>query len=435
MKRVLMVAFHFPPMAGSSGIQRTLRFVQHLPRVGWQPLVLSAHPRAYDRVSDDLGSEVPAGTVVHRAFALDTARHLAVRDRYAAFMARPDRWVSWRFDAVRQGLRMIREHRVDAIWSTYPIATAHLIGAALQRKTGLPWIADFRDPMAQTTYPADPITRQRFREVEALAMRQAGYCTFTTPGAARMYRERYPMAAERIVVLENGYDEETFAAAEAAHPAARTSPLNPGAVTLLHSGIVYPSERDPAPLFEALGRLHRAGAIHPGTLRLRFRAPVHDDLLRALARQHGIEPFIEVCAPVGYREAIVEMLRADALLVMQSSGCNEQVPAKVYEYLRAQRPVLCLSDPVGDTVAVLREAGGASFARLDSAGEIEAALPPFIDSVRQHRPGLADAATIVRASRGGRAAALAQMLDSLEPRRHGQTRPSRPGPLGPPLTR
>ena len=73
-----MVAYHFPPLAGSSGIQRTLRFVQHLPALGWQPLVLTASPNAYERTSDDLLAEVPAGTVVRRAFALDTARHLQI---------------------------------------------------------------------------------------------------------------------------------------------------------------------------------------------------------------------------------------------------------------------------------------------------------------------------------------------------------------------
>ncbi|MBC7705319.1 MAG: glycosyltransferase, partial [Rhodoferax sp.] len=147
-RKVLLIAYHFPPLAGSSGIQRTLRFVQHLPAFGWQPLVLSAQPRAYLRTSGDLGADVPAGTVVRRAFALDTARHLALHGRYIGAMARPDRWVSWKFDAVRQGLRMIREFRPDVIWSTYPIATAHLIGAELHRRSGIPWVADFRDPMA-----------------------------------------------------------------------------------------------------------------------------------------------------------------------------------------------------------------------------------------------------------------------------------------------
>ena len=412
MKRVLMIAYHFPPMAGSSGIQRTLRFVQHLPRFGWQPLVLSAHPRAYERTSDDLESEIPTGTVVRRAFALDTARHLAVGERYAGFMARPDRWVSWRFDAVRQGMRMIREFRPDAIWSTYPIATAHLIGAALQRRSGLPWIADFRDPMAQEGYPADPVTRQQFRDIEQLATRQAGWCVFTTPGAARMYRERYPESAERIVVVENGYDEESFVAAEQAGPGL-ASPLNPGALTLLHSGIVYPSERNPVPLFAALGRLKDKGLIEPGRFKVRFRAAVHDELLHDLARQHRIEPFIETCPAVGYQAALEEMLRADALLVMQGSGCNEQIPAKIYEYLRAGRPIVCLSDPAGDTAGVLRQAGVDRIARLDSIDEIEALLPEFLAAVRQGPASHPEPEIVKRASRLARAQALANMLDAL----------------------
>ena len=91
MKRVLMVAYHFPPLAGSSGIQRTLRFVQQLPAHGWQPLVLGAHPRAFERSSDDLDGDVPSGTVVRRAFALDAARHLSLGGRYPAALARPCR--------------------------------------------------------------------------------------------------------------------------------------------------------------------------------------------------------------------------------------------------------------------------------------------------------------------------------------------------------
>ena len=178
-----MVAYHFPPLAGSSGIQRTLRFVQQLPAHGWQALVLTTKAMAYQQVSADLDAEVPAGTKVERAFALDTARHLAVRGRHLGALARPDRWMTWKYDAVRRGLRLIREQRPQAIWSTYPIATAHAIGAELQRASGLPWIADFRDPMAQQGYPADPATWRQFSAIESNAAERASLCTFTTPSA------------------------------------------------------------------------------------------------------------------------------------------------------------------------------------------------------------------------------------------------------------
>lgn len=407
-KRVLMVAYHFPPLAGSSGIQRTLRFVQHLPAFGWQPLVLSADPRAYERCSSDLDAEVPKDCVVRRAFALDTARHLSLGGRYVAAMARPDRWVSWKFGAVREGLRMIREFKPDVIWSTYPIATAHLIGAELARRSGLPWVADFRDPMAQDGYPADPKTWQQFSAIEQSAMQGARLNVFTTPGAARLYRERYPFAAERIAVVENGYDEDSFGTCLPAS----SEPLNPGAVTLLHSGIVYPSERDPRALFAALGQLKQGGVISAAQLRLRFRAAVHDALLRGLAAEHRIEDLIEILPPLPYRAALQEMLRADALLVMQGSGCNEQIPAKIYEYLRCGRPILGLTDPSGDTAGVLLRSGLTALARLDSPEEIAVQLPIFVDSVSKGRAELPEASAVADASRRGRTRQLSALLDA-----------------------
>ncbi len=410
MKKVLMIAYHFPPLAGSSGIQRTLRFVQHLPAMGWQPLVLSANPRAYEVTSDDLMAEVPTDTIVRRSFALDTARHLQLAGRYLAWMARPDRWVSWKFAAIRDGLQLIEEFAPDAIWSTYPIATAHVIASALQRKSGLPWIADFRDPMAQEGYPADPRTWRSFWEIEANAVASARYCVFTTPGAARMYQHRFPAAASRMVVLENGYDEESFSSAADHARNARPPSLEARPVIMLHSGIVYPSERDPTQLFVALGRLKAAGTLSPDDLRIRFRASVHDDLLRQLAQTHGAQDFIELCPAVPYREALAEMLVVDALLVMQASNCNAQIPAKVYEYLRAGKPILGLTDPDGDTAGVLRQAGLNDIARIDSADEIARILPALVLDWRQGKAVLPQALAVEQASRRGRSRSLADLL-------------------------
>lgn len=406
-----MIAYHFPPLAGSSGIQRTLRFVQHLPSLGWQPLVLSAHPRAYEKTSDDLLADVPAGTVVRRAFALDTARHLQLAGRYLGWMARPDRWISWKFAAIRQGLKLIEEFKPDVIWSTYPIATAHVIASALHRKTGIPWVADFRDPMAQEDYPADLRTRQSYRDIEADAAEQARYCVFTTPGAARMYQQRYPAAASRMVVLENGYDEESFASAALQPHGASTLAAGPRPLLMLHSGIVYPSERDPTQLFVALGRLKNAGTLGPADLRIRFRASVHDDLLQSLAQTHGAQDFIELCPAIPYREALAEMMAVDALLVMQASNCNAQIPAKIYEYLRAGKPILGLTDPEGDTAGVLRGAGLNDVARLDSADEIARVLPALVRDWRQGNAVLPQTLAVQQASRRGRSQALAVLLE------------------------
>lgn len=408
MKRVLMIAYHFPPLAGSSGIQRTLRFARHLPAFGWEPLILTADVRAYERVSGDQLQDVHPGTVVERAFALDAARHLSLGGRYPGFLGRPDRWISWWLGAVPKGLSMIRRFRPAAIWSTYPIATAHRIGCTLQRLSALPWIADFRDPMAQEGYPPDPKTWRSFRRIEETALRRASCGVFVTPGAAKLYRERYPdLAEERLAVIENGYDEETFDGLdETPRP-----PLVPGARTLVHSGIVYPSERDPTHFFQALRRMLDEGGLRPGELRVRLRASAHERLLQPMIERHGLQQVVELAPPIPYREALQEMLRADGLLVLQAANCNEQIPAKVYEYLRCARPILGLTDPRGDTAAALREAGVHSIAPLDAPEDISRELRRFLDALRDGTAPLPDPAYAKTATRRQRAQALAGLLE------------------------
>ena len=410
MKRILMIAYHFPPLAGSSGIQRTLRFVQHLPSLGWQPMVLTAHTRAYEQTSQDLLADVPSNTLVRRAFALDTARHLHLAGRYLGWMARPDRWVSWKFDGVREGLRMIEQFRPDVIWSTYPIATAHVIAAKLHQKTKIPWVADFRDPMAQDDYPPDPLTKQSYLQIEAQAAQLASFCVFTTPGAARDYQQRYPAAAQRMVVIENGYDEESFASACALAPALQTQPREHRPLVMLHSGIVYPTERDPTQLFMALGQLKSRQLLGPHELRIRFRASFQDELLRTLSAQHGAQDFLELCPAIPYREALAEMMQVDALLVMQASNCNAQIPAKVYEYLRAGKPILGLTDRMGDTANVLRSAGLAEVTPLDSATAIAASLQSLVSDWRAGTLTLPDPVAARLSSRTSRSESFAKLL-------------------------
>jgi len=405
-RRVLMVAYHFPPLAGSSGIQRTLRFAQYLPDFGWDPIVLTAHPRAYARTSEDQLGDIDDQVHVIRAQAWDTARHFALAGRYPRFLARPDRWASWWLGAVPVGLRAIRRLRPDAIWSTYPIATAHRIGASLAARSGLPWVADFRDPMAQDEYPADPVTRRAFFRIERGAVMRASRSTFTTPGATEIYADRYPERADRLRLVENGYDEETFAGVQVPPEA-----LNPGRVTLVHSGVVYPRERNPRELFAAMQALKRDAPATFDGLRIRFRAAVNERRLSDLAAEHDVADAVEILPPVTYREALREMLRADGLLVLQASNCNQQVPAKLYEYFRARRPILVLTDPLGDTARVARDAGIEAIAPLDDATAIARLLARFASDPASR--SMASEEAIASASRRARTGQLAALLDEV----------------------
>jgi len=413
LKRVLLIAFQYPPMTGTSGIQRALRFSQYLPEFGWEPVVLTAHPRAYEKTGSDQMRDIPAGVHVERAFALDTARHLAIMGRYPRAMAVPDRWMSWRLGAVVSGVKLIREFQPAAIWSTFPIPTAHRIGLSLHRRTGLPWIADFRDVMTEDQYPTDPDMRENWRALEERVIASCTYAVFTTPGAANMYADRYPSYPhERFAVIENGYDEELFSRIERDVPSFATNHVR---LRLVHSGVIYPSERDPVHLFSALRELKAEGGIDAQGFELVLRATGHDAHINRLIAHAGIGDLVAVAPPVPYREALAEMVAADGLLLLQADNCNRQIPAKLYEYLRSGRPILGLAS--GDTANALQAAGIDTVAALEDKEAIKRTVKRFVNAVRAGAGPIATAQSVTRHARKHKAAELAELLRSASPDR------------------
>jgi glycosyltransferase involved in cell wall biosynthesis len=406
-----MIAFHYPPLKGSSGIQRTLKFSTYIREHGWSPIVLSAHPRSYNAVSQEQMAEIPSDVVVRRAFAVDVSRLFAKLGRYPRFLALPDRWSSWWAGGASQGLQLIKEFRPQLIWSTFPIATAHLIAWTLSRWSGLPWVADFRDSMTEEGFPSDPMVRRAYRCIERQTVENCSAAVFTTPGARVMYARRYPeLPPERWRVIPNGYDEENFSRAESA-PAADSSPAR--RLTLVHSGLLYPSERDPRPFFEALSALKRSGRIAASDLSVVLRASGHDALYAGLIANYGIADLVELAPALPYQAALEEMLSADGLLLFQAANCNHQIPAKIYEYLRAMRPIFALTDPGGDTAGLLKSLEIRSLAKLDDAADISLRLMEFLDAVRRKTCPIADRKQVMSFSRRRLSGDLAALFDGL----------------------
>ena len=407
MKRVLMIAYHYPPVRGSSGVHRTLAFSRHLREHGWEPVLLTVNPRAYVATANDQMGDIPEGVTVKRSFALDAARHLALGGRHFLRTALPDRWSSWQWRGVSDGMKLIREHDVKAIWSTYPIATAQKIAMRLREKSGLPWIADLRDSMTDELFPPMKQRREAFLEIERNMARDAKRVVFTAPGAAAMYAERYPETPkERWTVIQNGYDERSFQTAEAQE-------RNDGKLRLVHAGILYPLERDPTAFYGALADLKESGTVSGESLAIVLRATGHDEHHAKLIGQFGIDDLVELAPSKPYRFALGEMLASDGLLLFQASNCNHQIPAKVYEYIRARRPVLALTDPVGDTAGVVRGAGLDTIAPLDDRAAIRDMLGRFIDDVKAERATLPTDEVVASHSRAARTELLAKLLDEV----------------------
>jgi len=418
-KRVLMIAYHYPPAKGSSGALRTLNFSRHLPKHGWDPLVLTVSPNAHPEVGTDLLSAIPDGTVVRRAFSLDARRHLAFKGRYFDWTALPDRWSSWIAAAVPAGLRLIFKYKPEVLWSTYPIASALWIGYFLHRITGLPWVADFRDPLTEV----DPRTGEHHppnkklwtarRAIERRTVQHSARTVLVTPGAKRIYAERYlEIPAKRWAIIPNGYEEETFALVEKYVP---PRVLNGGAIQLLHSGVLYPTpDRDPSAFLEALGTLRKNGTLSDSQVNVTLRASGSEDHYWTLIQRNGLQGMVRLEPAIPYREALKEMLCVDGLLVFQGYTSNPAIPAKLYEYLRARRPILAMVDSEGDTADTLRSARTGTLVPLDSSQRIASEFLVFLDQIRQGSAPVPDPAFLQGLTRESRAAELAALLDEVD---------------------
>ena len=132
--------------------------------------------------------------------------------------------------------------------------------------------------------------------------------------------------------------------------------------------------------------------------------------MERLAAQTGTSSLIEILPAVPYREALCEMMRSDSLLVMQGANCNDQIPAKLYEYFRAGRPILGLADPSGDTGLCMLRAGVRQVVSLEDTARVEDALDQHLVDLRSKTFAACSSGLIATMSRRARTQALANLL-------------------------
>lgn len=384
--KLLLVTYFYPPMGGA-GVQRALKFSKYLGDFGVQTSVLAAHSPDYVH-DESLLAEVPAGMPVRRvehrpwlqrlmgmrkqadagAAVAPTApmvggRPTSRRLRDAALRLYaashfPDDRAGWARRALRDGRALIREQGIQIVLSTAPPMSAHGLGAKLARQAGLPWVADYRDLWTDNPGYAAPAWRAAIdRRTEDRWLRQAAGVVAVTPS----WRERFArrlVSACPVAFIPNGFDEADFAAAP-------PPPRDDGVFRLLHTGTFY-GPRDPGTLLDGIALYLNRASPKARPLRLRLVGNMGGRFalrLRQFEQQHpGV---IEQRPYMPHHEAIAEMRAADALLLIVGAGQDGRaadvvagtLPGKIFEYLRAARPMLLLGDEQGDAAAILRRHG------------------------------------------------------------------------------
>ncbi len=351
MKNLLVLAFHYPPDNSSTGVLRTYKFTEYLLRHGWRSHVVTAPSALYVSRNPSGADRIPAQIKVERAWGCDVKRVLGFRGIYPGWLGFPDRYWPWFFAARRAGARAIREGGISAIYSTYPLPTAHLVGLSLRKRFDLPWIADFRDPWV--TGGDRSLTARIEARLESEVVTVADRVICNTPAMRRSFLSRYPyLRQEKFVTITNGYDEKDFAA---------IVPKPAPKFQIFYPGTLDSENRNPRGLFAAIRRALDEGWLNGDDLLVTFLgcgSYADSSAFRADLKTFRLDDKVDIVRErIPYKDALARMAGADVVVVL-SEHLSEtdddadvqrmtrlQVPAKLYEYLRIGRPLLAL---VGD---------------------------------------------------------------------------------------
>ena len=429
MRRVLFVTYYFPP-SGGSGVQRGLKMVKYLSDFGWEPIVLTVDPdhSAYPDLDPAMLADVPAHVRVARTRSRDPytlyarfvgkkkseavgvgflgADHASFRERVARWIRAnlflPDARVGWVGPALERARSIVAEGGVDAVVTTGPPHSAHLIGQRLSAESGLPWIADLRDAWPDPAYaemlPSSGWARRRDRRIRDRALRSASLRIAVTEDLA-FHMEKDTGVPYRLI--RNGFDPEDFSASQE---------LDRSQFLLTHTGNLGPA-RDPEPLWTALAnpdhqdRWPRLQVLLVGNV---------DPGIQATIERLNLQGRIKRIPYVPHHEAIAWMQRSAALLlpinrVMDSAGI---VTGKIYEYLAAGRPVLALGDPAGEASRILADTTSGSILAYEDVDGVVGWLDTHYAAWEQGTAHSgANPASLGPYSRKEQAASLARLLE------------------------
>lgn len=356
-KRVLIVAFHYPPDLSSSGVLRTLKFSRYLPDSGWLPTVLTVEPKHYETRDSALEAQIPPEVEVHRTRAIDMKRTFSIKGKHFRFTVVPDRFTGWLPFAVTRGRKLIREKQIDAIYSTSPLPTSHLVAMSLQRLTGIPWAADFRDPWLEPELADTTSALYRFEQSLCnRVVKRANRLIYTTSQLRDYALRGHESLQPKATVIPNGYDEGDFGATVEGTPDAAP-------ITIAHTGLVDGAYRSPKGVLGALASLIADGEVGPREVRIKFLGPggyaQSADFLNLLDSLK-LREVVEATGKVSYQECLLQQSQAHILLLLQcGDDTRTMIPAKAFEYLRVGRPVLAVT-PEGATSELFAATGGAA---------------------------------------------------------------------------
>jgi len=373
MRKVLIIAYYWPP-SGGGGVQRWLKFVKYLPQFGWEPIVYVPENPEYPSIDYSLLNDVsPDLKVIKRPIfepynfykrfiglkkseRLNTgflserkkprkSENIAIWIRGNFFI--PDARKFWVGPSIKYLSNYLKNNPVDAVVSTGPPHSMHLIALGLKKKFGLKWIADFRDPWTNIdffdklmlTSFANKLHHRKERQV----IKNADILTTVSWKWAEDFKE---MGAKHVEVITNGFDADDFNSLE--------KPLSKK-FELCHLGSMN-KDRNPNVLWESLSEIAKENEAFKNDLKITLIGPTDHRVVDDL-KKLNLSNQLEYVNYLPHNESLKTASRATILLLPLNDTLNVEgrIPGKIFEYLALEKPILCIGPINGDSAKIIRE--------------------------------------------------------------------------------
>lgn len=389
MKKVIILTYYFPPL-GLGGTQRIAKFVKYLPQCGWEPTVVTVKPIAYWALDESLNADIKSARVF-RTESFDPQRLLArlgkekieadagenkggllstINHKVLPFFLVPDSKVLWHPFAFTSIKKLLGDESFDALLTTSPPHSVHLLGRKVARRFNLPWLADFRDGWAGSHIVHEP-TRWQYRrnlKQQKDVVSAASCIVSASPGIDEALKLESD-DPEKFHVITNGFDPDDFP----------TNIQKNNKFTLCYSGTIN-RFADPEPFLDALALLKEKNAELIENLSVEFVGMDTVGGFSEMVKNRNLTDLVNVLGQKDHTESVKHLKNADALLLIAKARENDTfIPGKTFEYIGAQKPIFAISNS-RYTNEFLHDYQCAHTVENFNAAEISFALQEFLNT-------------------------------------------------------
>lgn len=369
MKKVLIIAYHFPPIAGPGSL-RVTKFTKFLPEYGWHPTIVTTTKKNYWWYDNTLTKEIPKKVRVVRSFEpeliyLESLMYKLKLSKIYTYIKTnfiiPDESITWLPFAYLKSKKLLKNENLNLVFTTSPPPTSHIIGYLLKKHCNIPWIAEYRDLWTlNPEFNNNKKLTQYENKLEKSIIKKADFVIHISNTNKLKFANNFNINMNKTETIYNGYDIE--------YDIKTHHNTNTDVFTITYTGNFY-GHRSPENFLKAFKLLIQENKQNPEELKFVFYGQSQFDI-KAYIKQNKLENFVKVNDPVPINKLIHIYSISDVLLLILPSHDKGAITKKVFDYMATGKPILAIV-PEGEIREILSKSGLVFFANPDSVNDIK----------------------------------------------------------------